>query len=166
MVSKLKTISAQRPRPSRPEKGEKIDTFSLNYIRARNKNAAHSLMLDLVCASGMTRAELARMLGKNPAQITRWLGNTGNITLNTLSDLIFAASGSVVNFTHSDPWVAQKSNQQAIQGYLDVKIQRPAVPGGEAQIKIPSPKSEQREPYVRFRKESDPSTRLQSVVYG
>lgn len=38
---------------------------------------------------GVTRAELARRLGKKPPQITRLLDGAANMTLSTLSDIAF-----------------------------------------------------------------------------
>lgn len=43
--------------------------------------------------SRITKATLARRLGKRPEIISRLLGAPGNWTLNTVSDLLFAISG-------------------------------------------------------------------------
>lgn len=119
---KLKTTSAKRPRPSKPKIGEPIDLFSLSYARARNKNAAHSLVLDSLEKSGISRADLAKALGKEPSQVSRWLGSAGNMTIDTLSDLLFATSGCLVSFEPVDPFVGGKSNHQAVADYTSVKI--------------------------------------------
>jgi hypothetical protein len=68
----------------------------------------------------MSKADLARSLGKEPSQITRWLGSTGNLTLETLSDLLFATSGCLLELNAVDPFVAAKSNHQAISGYINL----------------------------------------------
>ena len=39
---------------------------------------------------GGTRADIGRALGKQPAQITRWLGSPGNWTLETFANLLLA----------------------------------------------------------------------------
>jgi hypothetical protein len=120
---RLKTTSVQRPRLSKPTKGEQIDTFSLGYVRARNRNAAHSLVLDCLEDSGVTKAELAKALRKEPSQITRWLGSAGNLTIDSLSDLLFAANGSLLELRAYDPFDQAKNNHQAIAGYRQVHIE-------------------------------------------
>lgn len=43
----------------------------------------------VMAAKGMTQSELASLLGKKPPQISRWLNGTCNMTLSTLSDILF-----------------------------------------------------------------------------
>lgn len=72
--------------------GEKIPLRVLAYFRARLSNRIHSLVLEefarLEEGGKITRAELGRCIGREPAQITRWLGTAGNWTIETLSDLL------------------------------------------------------------------------------
>jgi hypothetical protein len=72
--------------------GEKIPIGKLAYFRARLTNHLHSLVLEkflsLKSESGLTRAELARRIGRKPEQVTRWFGSPGNWTLETVSDLL------------------------------------------------------------------------------
>jgi hypothetical protein len=71
--------------------GEAIPPEKLGYFRGRFSNQIHELVLELFMelerAGKITRAELARRLGKAPEQLTRWLGAPGNWTLDTTSDL-------------------------------------------------------------------------------
>ena len=41
----------------------------------------------LMQARGLTKAELARALGKRPCEITKWLSGQHNVTLRTISML-------------------------------------------------------------------------------
>lgn len=71
--------------------GETIPPDKLGYFRGRLSNKFHELVLDLFDelerAGKITRASLARRIGKAPEQVTRWLGAPGNWTLDTASDL-------------------------------------------------------------------------------
>lgn len=119
-MKKLKTTSVKRPQLSKPIRGERIDLYLLAYARARNKNRAHSLVLDQVEKSDLSRADIAKMLGKDPAQITRWLGSAGNLTLDTLSDLLLAIGGSFIDLKVIDPFEEAKSNYQEISRYASL----------------------------------------------
>lgn len=71
--------------------GATIPSEKLGYFRGRFGNKIHELVLDLFVelerAGKITRASLARRIGKAPEQVTRWLGAPGNWTLDTVSDL-------------------------------------------------------------------------------
>jgi hypothetical protein len=64
------------------------------YYRQRFKNAVFSKLQDFFSNeaenSGITKGKIAAVLRRDPAQITRWLSSPGNLTLETLSDLLFA----------------------------------------------------------------------------
>lgn len=63
------------------------------YFRARLRNNIHEHILNVFCTKaeqGVTKATLAKRLGKRPEQITRWLGAPGNLTIDTVSDLLLA----------------------------------------------------------------------------
>jgi hypothetical protein len=69
-----------------------IESGKLAYFRGRLANRIHALVLEefarLEQEGRMTRADLARRISREPAQITRWLGSAGNWTFDTLSDLL------------------------------------------------------------------------------
>jgi hypothetical protein len=71
--------------------GAPIPPEKLGYFRGRLSNRFHELVLELFTelerAGKITKAELARRLGRAPEQVTRWLGAPGNWTLDTASDL-------------------------------------------------------------------------------
>ncbi|GGO26799.1 hypothetical protein GCM10010991_07800 [Gemmobacter aquaticus] len=87
---------------SKPKKGSKIDPVTLGYIRGRNRNKMHSFILKLLRDSGMTKTDVAEILGKRPEQMTRWFGGPGNMTIDTISDIVFAISGSFVHISEDD----------------------------------------------------------------
>ncbi|MDR7127080.1 hypothetical protein J2X53_003928 [Pseudorhodobacter sp. 4114] len=60
----------------------------------------------------LTKSDLAKMLNKRPEQITRWLGGPGNLTLDTLSELVFAMRGKFVGVELVDELAKAKSNQK------------------------------------------------------
>jgi hypothetical protein len=85
------TTSQQNTFLSEIVSGEIIPPEKLGYFRGRLSNRFHELVLDLFVelerAGKITRAALARRIGKAPEQVTRWLGAPGNWTLDTVSDL-------------------------------------------------------------------------------
>lgn len=72
--------------------GESIPVGKLAYFRSRLTNKIHELVLTefarLERNNAISKAELARRIGKKPEQVTRWLGAPGNWTLETFSDLL------------------------------------------------------------------------------
>jgi Helix-turn-helix len=62
------------------------------YFRQRYKNRVFQSVVAFFAAQaeerGLTKRELAIRLGKDPAQISRWLSGPGNWTLDTVSDLL------------------------------------------------------------------------------
>lgn len=70
--------------PIRP--GKKV------YFRERLKSSFHETIVNLFRekrnSGEMTRAELARKIGKRPEQITRILNASGNLRLSTVSDVL------------------------------------------------------------------------------
>ncbi|MBW7922626.1 MAG: helix-turn-helix transcriptional regulator [Rubellimicrobium sp.] len=106
------TSSLKRRSLSEPDRGARVHLYDLAAIRARNKNKAHSFLLDTFKESGLSKAEIAGMLGKKPEQITRWLAGPGNLTLDTLSDLIFVMSGQTFTLQARDELARGKSNQR------------------------------------------------------
>lgn len=66
------------------------------FFRERLRRRLHELVLQEFAeleAKGFTRAQLARRIGKTPAQITRYLGGPGNWTIATVSDLLLGMGG-------------------------------------------------------------------------
>lgn len=87
---------------SKPEKGKAINSKHMSFVKTRCRNKAQSLLLEAFSESRMTKAELAKMLGKRPEQITRLFSGPANITLDTLSAVIFATSGQMLALSKED----------------------------------------------------------------
>jgi len=76
-----------------PTGDEPISKGVLSYMSARYQTNVHSLVLEEFERSGMTSAQVARRLRMDPGQLARLLGNPSNMTLDTLSGLLFAIAG-------------------------------------------------------------------------
>lgn len=91
-------ISQKTPFLSEVLDGEKISIGTLSYFRERFRDRLYDVVLDEFFKqeeeTGLTRAEVARRIGRRPEQITRWFGAPGNWTLETVSDLLLAIAKS------------------------------------------------------------------------
>lgn len=74
------------------------------YFRERQRNRLHEVVLREFLRSKLTKAELARRMGKKPEQVTRWLAAPGNWTLDTVSDLLLAISAGELAIDVSYPF--------------------------------------------------------------
>ncbi len=95
--------SLKKPFLSEVFDGEKIPLGTLSYFRERFRDRLYDLVMEEFlkqdAESGLTRAEVARRIGRRPEQITRWFGAPGNWTLETVSDLLLAVAKSEPNVT-------------------------------------------------------------------
>lgn len=80
----------------KPSGKEKIPAGTLEFVRAQLQNDLHVLVLRAFRESGISQADLAHRLGARPEVINRKLGASGNWTLKTVSDLLYAINGSFV----------------------------------------------------------------------
>jgi hypothetical protein len=88
---------------SKPRGDERIPVGTLGYFQARNRNRIYELVLQEFLRSGITKAALARRLGKRPEIVSRLLGAPGNWTLDTVSDLLFAIAGGEPEYSVAHP---------------------------------------------------------------
>lgn len=86
------SISPQTPISFKAAQTEVIPTRAIFYFRSRLSNRLHSVVVKefakLESQGLINKALLAKKIGKKPEQITRWLGSSGNWTIETLSDLL------------------------------------------------------------------------------
>ena len=90
--------SRKKPILSEILDGDEIPLGTLSYFRERFRDRLYDLVMEEFlkqdAETGLTRAEVARRIGRRPEQITRWFGAPGNWTLETVSDLLLAVAGA------------------------------------------------------------------------
>ena len=57
------------------------------YKRAEKKMEVAALIYSTIQAKGMSQKEFAKLMGKKPSEISKWLSGTHNLTLDTISDI-------------------------------------------------------------------------------
>lgn len=76
-----------------------ISENTLAYLQERAKSRLYDYVLKKFLEEekcGLTRAQLARRIGKSPEVITRMLGAPGNWTIETLADLLVGISSEEI----------------------------------------------------------------------
>lgn len=71
--------------------GEPIPAHKLAYFRARTRNRLYNFIVRKFLEKeqgGLSKADLARRIGKKPEVISRLIGAPGNWTIDTVSDLL------------------------------------------------------------------------------
>src|SRR6187551_1873663 len=82
----------------KPVPGERVPADTRDYFRSRAKRQAYDLVMRELGAGNISRAELARRLGKGPDRISKMLAGPANWTIITLADLLFAIKGGVPKY--------------------------------------------------------------------
>ena len=89
--------------PSEPRGADKIPAWTLSYFRARLKQRIYSVIIKEFKKSGLSQADLGRRLDMEPAQLSRMLSGPGNLTSDSVSDLLFAISGAELGLSIEHP---------------------------------------------------------------
>ena len=96
------TTSPAKSSLSAIRRGKPIPEEALVYVVARAQAAAYDFVLTKFLErernDELSRADLARMLAKGPAQITRWLSSPHNWTIETVAKLLLAIERSELEF--------------------------------------------------------------------
>ncbi|HTO66035.1 MAG TPA: helix-turn-helix transcriptional regulator [Bradyrhizobium sp.] len=96
------------PNTSKHEQPSRRDVA---YYRQRQKNRVFTDLVaffaDEAERTGITKKELSDLIGKDPAQITRWFSAPSNFELDTLSDVLLALGAEmdhrIVRFSDRSP---------------------------------------------------------------
>jgi hypothetical protein len=71
-----------------------ISKREIAYYRRRHQHKIYAELASFFAAEAesgrITRKEIARLLDRDPSQITRWLSSPSNLESDTLSDLLLA----------------------------------------------------------------------------
>lgn len=70
--------------------GEVIPSFWLGYFREAYREDLNDQFVQLCDALEMSKAALARKIGRRPEQVTRWFNSPSNLEADTVSDLALA----------------------------------------------------------------------------
>lgn len=88
---------------SEPVGDDIISIGTLAYFRSRFKRRLYDRMIEAFENSGLTQTTLAKRLGLGTDRVCRVLGGPGNLTLDTVSDIMFAAGGAEFDLSVSYP---------------------------------------------------------------
>lgn len=94
------------------------------YFQDRLRGRLYDLVTSEVekyIGRGGTRAALAKRIEKRPEQITRWLSGPGNLTLDTVSDLLLGLSGAELAIALEYPTEEKRGPRRLPQALLDVR---------------------------------------------
>jgi hypothetical protein len=104
---------------SEPLGDEEIAIGTLAYFRSRLKRRFYDLIIETFEKSGLTQVSLAKRLGLGPDRICRVLGGPGNLTLETVSDILFAMGGAepslAINYPLAPPMKVRRPSEQGAQ---------------------------------------------------
>ncbi len=84
------------------------------YFSQRLRNRVRGVLLERFFEAqdfGLTKAELARRIGRPPEMVHRWLASPRNLTLDTMCELLLGISGEEFMLTTAPITLAQPHDQ-------------------------------------------------------
>jgi hypothetical protein len=93
--------------------GPPIPQSTLAYFQQRSRNRLFNFIIERFEAAregGLTKAQLARRIGRTPDQINRWLSSPSNLTVDTASDLLIGIAAEEISFSATSPLSATQHN--------------------------------------------------------
>jgi len=128
---------------------QKISSKEIYYFRQRLKNKIFQSILayfaDVAKEGKLTKKDMANLLGKDPAQITRWFSGPNNWTLDTISDLLLAMDAELkhdivslhdinqqtvndMSSTQFEAFLSEQNELEALSSYDWRQVMLPAQP--------------------------------------
>jgi hypothetical protein len=102
------------------------------YFEQRFRNRMYQFILDKFLSeekNGLTKAKLARRIGKTPDIINRWLGSPSNLTADTMCDLLLGIAGEEFETPRSSsPFSPIRSNYSHFDDLRSSDFQPPPLP--------------------------------------
>ena len=104
---------------NKPGSEQRIPPSTLAYFRSRGRSRLFSAIHREIRSKGVTQAELARRLGKDPAQINRLLSLPRNLTIDSVAEILFAVAGGEFDYKVEYPLEKPSSNNSLLHLDLD-----------------------------------------------
>lgn len=109
--------------------GPPISASTRAYFQQRLRNRMLKLLLERFIAAqkqGLTKAALARRIGKTPDVVNRWLGAPSNLTLDTISDLLIGIMGEEMELSAKSIIAQPKANYLHFAQLASIAMQHAA----------------------------------------
>lgn len=97
----------------------KVPSPVFAYLQTRNRLHAFNRVQREFEKSGISKADLAKRMGKGADRISHLLGAPGNWTLDTVSDLLFALTGAELTYAVTYPTEKPARNATKPDWFLD-----------------------------------------------
>ena len=113
------------------------------YFQERLRNRFFEFLLNRFLEQqklGLTKAKLARRIGKTPDAVNRWLAAPSNLTLDTVSDLLLGINAEELEMNASSLLNRVPVNYHHQDEFYDVSARKPisvATTGGTVRISPP-----------------------------
>lgn len=120
-----------------PTNDERVSLKALGYVSEATRDAMYDLVVRKFMESGISQVTLAKRLGKNPAQVCRTLGASGNWTIDTVAELLFAIDGSLLKISSHQPLRAKTANKNwshCLSHYQDQYVPKTLVSRSARQV--------------------------------
>ena len=115
--------------------GPEIPSPTRAYFQQRLRNRIFNFLLEkfiVAQGDGLTKAALARRIGKSPEVINRWLGIPSNLTIDSVSDLLLGIAAEELEPGSSSPLKTVPHNYSHFEDLRSASTS----PGLPAQLRV------------------------------